>query len=117
MGLVAANLGVSLVVELLLADGLLASLASGPPPRHQQLEAELRGREDWPPLGEAAGQCRVVPASAAAVVTRCVTPGEKCEERDPASTSGDPSSSSQAVIVTAGRPLPAQRALAQLVAR
>ena len=115
MGLVAANLGVSLVVELLLADGLLASLTSGPPPRHHQLEAELRGREDWPPLGEAAGQCRVVPASAAAVVTRCVTPGEKCEERDPAS--GDPSSSSQAVIVTAGRPLPAQRALAQLVAR
>ena len=115
MGLVAANLGVSLVVELLLADGLLASLAPGPPPRHQQLEAELRGREDWPPLGEAAGQCRVVPTSAAAVVTRCVTPGEKCEERDPAS--GDPSSSSQAVIVTAGRPLPAQRALAQLVAR
>ena len=112
MGLVAANLAVSLVCELLLADGLLASLASGPPPRHQQLEAELRGREDWPPLGEAAGQCRVVPASAA-VVTRCVTPGEKCEEMDPAS--GDPSS--QAVIVAAGRPLPAQRALAQLVAR
>ena len=110
MGLVAANLVVSLVCELLLADGLLASLASGPPPRHQQLEAELRGREDWPPLGEAAGQCRVVPAAA---VTRHVTPGEKCEERDPAS--GDPSS--QAVIVTAGRPLPAQRALAQLVAR
>ena len=115
MGLVAANLGVSLVVELLLADGLLASLTPGPPPRHHQLEAELRGREDWPPLGEAAGQCRVVPASAAADMTRCVTPGEKCEERDPAS--GDPSSSSQAVIVTAGRPLPAQRALAQLVAR
>ena len=114
MGLVAANLVVSLVCELLLADGLLASLASGPPPRHQQLEAELRGREDWPPLGEAAGQCRVVPA-AAAVMTRCVTPGEKCEERSPAS--GDPSPSSQAVIVTAGRPLPAQRALAQLVAR
>ena len=112
MGLVAANLVVSLVCELLLADGLLASLASGPPPRHQQLEAELRGREDWPPLGEAAGQCRVVPAAA---VTRCVSPGEKCEERDPAS--GDPSPSSQAVIVTAGRPLPAQRALAQLVAR
>ena len=111
MGLVAANLVVSLVCELLLADGLLASLASGPPPRHQQLEAELRGREDWPPLGEAAGQCRVVPAAA---VTRCVTP-EKCEERSPAS--GDPSPSSQAVIVTAGRPLPAQRALAQLVAR
>ena len=110
MGLVAANLVVSLVCELLLADGLLASLASGPPPRHQQLEAELRGREDWPPLGEAAGQCRVVPAAA---VTRHVTPGEKCEERSPAS--GDPSS--QAVIVTAGRPLPAQRALAQLVAR
>ena len=110
MGLVAANLVVSLVCELLLADGLLASLASGPPPRHQQLEAELRGREDWPPLGEAAGQCRVVPAAA---VTRCVTPGEKCGEMDPAS--GDPSS--QAVIVTAGRPLPAQRALAQLVAR
>ena len=110
MGLVAANLVVSLVCELLLADGLLASLASGPPPRHQQLEAELRGREDWPPLGEAAGQCRVVPAAA---VTRCVTPGEKCEERSPATS--DPSS--QAVIVTAGRPLPAQRALAQLVAR
>ena len=114
MGLVAANLVVSLVCELLLADGLLASLASGPPPRHQQLEAELRGREDWPPLGEAAGQCRVVSA-AAAVVTRCVSPGEKCEERDPAS--GDPSPSSQAVIVTAGRPVPAQQALAQLVAR
>ena len=114
MGLVAANLVVSLVCELLLADGLLASLASGPPPRHQQLEAELRGREDWPPLGEAAGQCCVVPAAA---VTRHVTPGEKCEceERSPAS--GDPSPSSQAVIVTAGRPVPAQQALAQLVAR
>ena len=34
MGLVAANLGVSLVVELLLADGLLASLAPGPPQLH-----------------------------------------------------------------------------------
>ena len=63
MGLVAANLGVSLVVELLLADGLLASLTSGPPPRHHQLEAELRGREDWPPLGEAAGQWLAGPGS------------------------------------------------------